>query len=168
MDDTPRSAKITSHASSRSRLQRLRHLREIHPARAQPKVRRFEPDPRPLQLGAVHVQPDEPSGRPDALEELRRVPAVAERAVNHDVARLRAQAFHHLAEKHRHVRPGRRAALRADVLLHLRVSVRLKLLVPLLEAPRVRSGIPDAPPALAGTALILSFLAFVNHGVDGL
>jgi hypothetical protein len=27
----------------------------------------------------------------------------------------------------------------------------------------VRSGIPDAPPALAGTALILSFLAFIDH-----
>src|SRR5437762_1983876 len=89
------------------------------------------------QLDRINIQTDESSTRQDALQNLARMSAVAERAIHRDLTGLRVEHFENLRDHDRPVRPRRRLAGREHLRNGFGVASRVALFILLLKAARM-------------------------------
>ena len=90
------------------------------------------------------------SARCNALQDLLRMPAIAERAIRRDLSALRRQRGQHFGDHDRPMRASRRLPGREDFSDGLGVSLRIVLFVFLVEATRVFAAIARTPSMRRG------------------
>jgi hypothetical protein len=97
------------------------------------------------QLERIHIDPDQPAARKNALEDGARVTAAAQRAVDGHVTGYRTQDLEDFRHHDRQVHAGRGLAGRQDLLDVRRVLLGVQFLVLLVELPRIPAGVADPP-----------------------
>src|SRR5688572_6358656 len=94
------------------------------------------------QFNGIDVEPDEPSARQDSPEKFNRMPAITERAIHGEFARLWRQDFHHFSNQNREVHACRRPASGNDPGYIVRITFRGALFILFRKLPWVLTRVP--------------------------